>query len=308
MLLPIIISIIAFIYLICQKRYQYWKDRNIPSPKPTFLFGHSLRFILKKENYHSSLKNIYDSAPGHRYVGGFEGLNPVLIVRDPSAVLDVTIKDHLHFNGRYLPWFLRMHDTENMNPLSDNMFTNEGTRWKIVRQKLTHAFSSSKTRKILLEHCLRSAGNFEKFLKESKCIDFQDLSLRYTIDFLGLWIFGIECNTLLGQESTFVETALSIFDNQTTLKFFIYMIHPKLVDLFRFRDFPERNVQFFVNLIRDNIEYRKKNNIRKDDLLDSLTDLVAESSNANNSQGIIFCTVHHKLTNTFFQFLIFLYL
>nr|QTC11273.1 cytochrome P450 3633A1 [Phenacoccus solenopsis] len=282
MFLLMIIAIITLIYVLCRTRYRYWEKRNIPCPKPTFPFGHAMGFLFKKENYHEFLKKIYDSSSGKRYVGAFQGLTPFLLVCDPSAVIDVTIKDHTYFDGRYIPWFARTSDVDSLNPISESIFVSEGKRWKVMRQKSVHALSSSKSRKTLLEYAVRCIEPIEIMIKESKKVDIQDICFKYVIDVVGLWVFGIECNTMIGKSSSLVDAAQFALDNNATLRFLLCAIHPKLLDILKLRDFSEKTCEFFINLTRDTIEYRKKNNIRVGDLLDTLVDIVNESANESD--------------------------
>lgn len=109
----------------------------------------------------------------------------------------------------------------------------------------------------------------------NKPVDIRELAAKFTTDVIGSCAFGLSMNSLADEDSEFRKMGRKIFkpDWRNMLRFrlremssFVYnLVGPLLVQ-------PGMN-EFFINSIRQTIEYRKKNNIVRHDFIDVLIDL-----------------------------------
>jgi cytochrome P450 len=92
---------------------------------------------------------IYKAAnPDESYVGMYNILKPVLFIRDPELIHQITVKDFSYFHDRQKA-------TKAGGRLIYSVAALDGEEWKSVRNKLIPTFSSSKMRKMysLIEEC-----------------------------------------------------------------------------------------------------------------------------------------------------------
>lgn len=77
----------------------------------------------------------------HSVVGIFQSFTPVLLIRDPDLIKEVTIKSFSHFRDNDISV------DKNADPIfGRNPFSLKGEEWKIVRAHLTPGFTSGKVR------------------------------------------------------------------------------------------------------------------------------------------------------------------
>lgn len=274
------IILVVFYHLITRNK-NYWKNKNIPefASCATF-FGHLFPYLINAENYHTTLKRVYDqlSKSGHRYGGTFEMLRPVFIICDPKMLVEITAKYSNKFAGRDASWLFNPQN-RGINPLSDNLVSNEGQRWKILRQKQNPVFTLSKYRKVLYEHAIHNLNEMQDMLAELKDeIEVKHLCLKYMVDVIGSWGFDIECSSYREPNSEFLKYARMAFKNNYKLRHAILGVFPRIIEWLKIPDFNTDVTEFYLNLVRNTIRYRKENNIRREDYLDVLMDIMAEEN------------------------------
>lgn len=123
------------------------------------------------------------------------------------------------------------------------------------------------------------AGNLEKYLdkvvEKDVPVECRDLAAKFTTDVIGSCAFGISANALEDENSEFRRMGKRIFApslKQTVRESFRRFVPFLLKTVGYFLRLTEVN-NFFINLVRDTIEYRKTNNITRPDFINLLMQL-----------------------------------
>ncbi|KAF0703581.1 putative cytochrome P450 6a13, partial [Aphis craccivora] len=100
----------------------------------------------------------------NRYGGLFQMRTPYLMIRDPELINDVLIKDFLSFSDR------GAYSDFAVNPLSNNLLFMNNPQWRIMRNKLSPAFTPGKLK--LMYGQFKECGdvliqNINKYLKKN---------------------------------------------------------------------------------------------------------------------------------------------
>lgn len=193
MLLYLIVAVLLLIYYVTTRKFDYWKRRNVPHVKPTFLFGTHGDLILQKKFFGETLQDLCNQFPDEKFIGGFYATEPVLIPKDPEIIKLIVTKDFYYFHGRELS------EHNHKEPAALNLFTIHGDSWRVLRQNMTPLFSSAKMKNMfhLIEKC---SYVFESMLDRetsmSKTLEARTLTSRYTIECIVACAFGVDANTM----------------------------------------------------------------------------------------------------------------
>jgi len=91
--LTIAVVLITSVWYYCVYKYSFWKEKGVKFMKPTFPFGNMRDTILRRKPKAEMMKKLYDEFPEEPYVGIYEFLRPVLVIRDPELIKQVLVKD-----------------------------------------------------------------------------------------------------------------------------------------------------------------------------------------------------------------------
>ncbi|XP_055588835.1 uncharacterized protein LOC129741152 [Uranotaenia lowii] len=249
--------------------YNYWNHRNVPHAAPSFPFGNLGE--LKQKPLFLLLTEYYNrfKGPGIKFVGLYFFLRPVVVMADLDWAKNVLVRDFQHFHDR------GVYNNEKAEPLEAHLITLEGTRWKDVRSKLTPAFTSGKM-KLMFATITAVAEQFRKQimleLEKGDEVEMKDFLARFTTDVIGSCAFGLECNSLEDPKAMFREMGRLSME-QTPKKTFLRNFTNTFRSLSKFLGLKVTNQQvedFFFDAVRKTINYRKTNDIRRDDFLDTL--------------------------------------
>lgn len=126
---------------------------------------------------------------------------------------------------------------------------------------------------------LECGKNFENYLhhlaSKDQQADFREISAKYTTDVIGSCAFGLNTNSLVDEDSLFRRMGKKIFTPNLRLMVMMKMrdLSPTLYNLLG-PYIANRDVnEFFIQSIRDTMDYRKTNNIVRHDFIDVLLDL-----------------------------------
>lgn len=262
--LTVVLTWCYFKYL----RYDYWIKLGIPGPKPLPIVGNFYKAAIGNISLIENVNEVYNNWKNEPYYGVYLGLNPMLIINDPELTKLILVKEFNTFPSRGL------NVPENDDSMQSNIFALDGHRWKVLRTHLTPLFTSGKL-KHMVDLILECADNFENFLidevKKNNVIEIKEFSAKFTTDVIGSCAFGINTNSITNQDSEFRKMGKKIFptDGISFFKKIIREFAPGLGRIILNLRRP-KFLDFFVNIISETIDHRKKNNINRGDLVDVL--------------------------------------
>ncbi|KAL2728642.1 putative cytochrome P450 6a17 [Vespula squamosa] len=263
--------IIVLLYYYLTSTFHYWKVRGVKGPPPIPLFGNLKDVVFHKMTMTEYLSNVYNSYKDERYIGLFYRSKPILLMKDPQLIKDVLIKDFSNFPQR------DTNVTEKVDPLSQNLFFLEALRWRLLRNKMTAAFSFSKMKEMfpLIITCSNHLEQYINKLPDNAIIDICELTNKFTIDTVGNCIFGIETNSIKEEENEFTKMSKEIFtiDLTSVIKIRLQSHFPKIYNQLCFLFGNSHPSAFFLNIVKQTMEYRKKNNIVRHDFINILMEL-----------------------------------
>ncbi|GBP62054.1 Cytochrome P450 6B2 [Eumeta japonica] len=256
------------VYYFLTKKYDYWKKKKVPHPKPVPLFGNFGDLIRFKNNFGSTEQSICRQFPDEPLVGAYLGPEPVLIVKDPEMIKLVTTKDFYYFSGRDIS------DYSDREWVLQNLFDSHGDTWKVLRQNLTPLFSSAKMKNMfyLIENCSKTFENMlEKEINMSRKQEARSLFVRFTMDCISACAFGVDAKVMSESDrNPFFTIGKKIFDPSSIQmgKILFRSISPATFYGLGLKSLPEVVVDFFNSLLLGVFKERKYRHTARNDFVD----------------------------------------
>lgn len=268
--LILLTSIFGFLYYFSTRRYNYWKQKNVPHPKPTPLFGNYRQGMLLQKSLGEELQDICNKFPNHPYIGIYFGTKPVFVPKDPEFIKLVVSRDFCYFNGR------EVSDYVHKDSSAVNLFSNYGDDWKVLRQNMTPLFSSSKMKNMF--HLIQTCSlTFEEILDkdlsttQNHQLDVKDLMDRFTIECIGACMFGVKTKTIEANNKNnpfrTVKHDLNLDTKKIALKRIIRAIWPEMFYGFGFRAFSDE-LDNFKGIMKAVFQDRNYQSSSKHDFVD----------------------------------------
>ncbi|XP_055696378.1 probable cytochrome P450 6a14 isoform X2 [Lutzomyia longipalpis] len=267
-----VVTCVFAIYFYVKKQYRFWADNGFIYAKPTFPFGNVWGLGWKK-HASLSLQDHYREMKGKDIIMGMYFMtSPMALILDLDFLKDVLVKDFQYFHDR------GVYVNERDDPLSGHLFGLKGQKWKVLRGKLSPTFTSGKM-KMMHSTITGVALEFQKALEphaqKGEEIEFKDFLARFTTDVIGNCAFGIECNSLKDPETEFRKIGRQVFQFTPGVLFKVILAQwcPSLAKALRIKLNSDTVTNFFMNLLRDTIDYREKNNVKRNDFLSLMIQL-----------------------------------
>lgn len=271
----VLVSLIGITYFYLKRKLAFWEKKGVPVvEKPSLFFGNIKEGAMQRMSFGDMFHRFYKQAEGHRFAGIYFLQKPSLIIRDPELIRSIMAKDFSHFQN---------HDTfvdEEVDPLqAKNLFALQGMRWRHTRIKLTPTFTSGKMKKMfqLVIDCAEVLKKYlENIAETGEPVEMKELLGRFTTDVIGTCAFGVEINSINEPESEFRTYGKQIFkppDFLENAKLFFMVAFPKLSKMLKLTFTPQKVTNFFRKIVKDNIEYREKNSVLRNDFIDLLIKL-----------------------------------
>lgn len=258
---------LSIIYYYCTSTFGIWKKLNVPFVRPVPLFGNYFNVAFGIDHPVDVYKTIYNELTGHKYGGYFQMRTPYLMIRDPEMINNILIKDFPYFCNRGI------YTDYSSNPMTNNLFFMNNPKWKIMRKKLSLAFTSNKLKQMYdqIEECsAEMMKNInDRLEKISNIIEIRDVMGKYAIDVIGTCAFGLKLNVISNDDSEFRKYGYAIFAPSiiACLRELCVMISPKLLKILRFPNFPKEATEFFYSTFHDTLKRRENENINGNDIL-----------------------------------------
>ncbi|XP_013134364.1 PREDICTED: cytochrome P450 6B6-like [Papilio polytes] len=284
----LIIIFIVVVYIYTTRNYNYWSKRNIKHDPPIPLFGNHFRNVFGVKSITELSTELYTKYDKEKVVGYYCGSTPLLIVRDLDIARNIMTMDFVYFYPRGLG------RDPKYEPLLNNLFHSDGDTWKLLRQRLTPAFTTAKLKKMfpLVVKCAEKMQTVADGIaaRGGEC-DVRELMARFTTEFIGACGFGIEMDTINTEHSLFRELGKKIFTRswRHILLVAVWDVVPELRRLLRVEDHTvENNLTEIVQKVREHRNYKPS---ERNDFIDLLLELeskgkiIGESIEKSNPDG-----------------------
>ncbi|CAG5040823.1 unnamed protein product [Parnassius apollo] len=279
---------VVVLYLYGTRTYKYWEKRGIKYVKPVpFLGTYGSVYIMQKSVTQMNT-DAYWSYPNEKVVGQFWASKPQLLIRDPEIIKRVLVTDFAHF----YPRGLNPHK-EVIEPLLRNLFFADGDLWRLLRQRMTPAFTSGKLKAMFPLIVQRAEKLQTRTLTGSnsgQVLDARDLMARYTTDFIGACGFGLDADSLSEENSAFRKLGAQIF-TYGAKDVLIAMLKEVFPDMCKHLKYLNRVEEDIINLVRSVLKDRNYEPSGRNDFIDLLLEckqkgtIVGESIEKIRSDG-----------------------
>lgn len=130
---------------------------------------------------------------------------------------------------------------------------------------------------------------------QGKPLNAKDIFARYAIDVIGTTSFGIECNSLKNPETEFLKYGRKVFE----VDWYQGLVHatsaicPSILTLLKIPIVRPQISKFYTELVKETVEFREKNGVIRNDLLQLLIQLKNNSDISSGSEKL------HKSNGSF---------
>ncbi|XP_037947260.1 probable cytochrome P450 6a17 [Teleopsis dalmanni] len=261
--------IIYFNYLL-----DYWRKRSIPHNTPTLFWGNMKQWMKGEKHISQLFSETYRQFKGTGPFAGFYFLfRRSAVILDLDLMKQILIKDFNNFNERGL-----FHN-ERDDPLTGNLFFMDGTNWRRLRNKLTPTFTSGKMK--IMYNIVAEVGERlthvieEKIHDKRQVLEITDFLARFTADVIGTCAFGLECNSLQDGKAEFVRIGKSFLtkSRHNVLVDGLINSFPNMARRLHMRVINDEVHEFYMRVVRETIDYREKNNVKRNDFMDMLIEM-----------------------------------
>ncbi|KAH8321521.1 hypothetical protein KR074_007538, partial [Drosophila pseudoananassae] len=289
-LIALFVAVITLVVWYVHQHFNYWKKRGIPHDAPSIPFGNTKEFMKTK---HISLLageayKKYKNKTDGPFVGFYFYFKKMVVPTDIDFVKTVLIREFDKFHDR------GVFHNERDDPLSGNLVNIEGQKWKTLRQKLTPTFTSGKMKNmfptvLVVGDELINVFD-EKISASPDGMEITDLLARFTADVIGSCAFGLDCHSLKDPKAEFVKMGVSAITERRygkAMDLFLFGA-PNLAAKLRMKASVQKVEDFYMNIIKDTVDYRVKNNVKRNDFMDMLIEMKLKYDNGNKQDGLTF--------------------
>lgn len=280
-LISLFILLSTFVlYVHFRRRYRYWRDLRVPYTEPTFPTGNVSDFLKTSIHFSYVIQKLYVKLKqlGATDYGGiyFFG-NPVFLVLSPEFAKTVLVRDFQYFMDRGIYF------NGDVDVLSANIFFLRGAKWKTLREKLTPTFSSGKLKQMfftILEVGHRLEQHLIPLAEMKADLEIRDILGRFMTDVIASCAFGLEVDCINDPKSRFREMGRKMinFPKSKALKLIFASTFQKQAQLLGVRWNDVDVSEFFINVVRETIHYRKESGLRRNDFMQLLIDMMKDGS------------------------------
>ncbi|XP_063696801.1 cytochrome P450 6d3-like [Culicoides brevitarsis] len=259
------------IYAFLKYLFSYWARNGFPYLEPEIPFGNMKKFAKKQASFGLNTWEMYQKVK-KPFVGVYIFFSPTLLIRDVNLVHKILVTDVEYFYDRGI------YMNEEREPMSVSLFSQRGSKWKCLRQKMSPLFSTGKL-KNMFQTILNEVDHLDKYVEikaeNKEVIEFKDILQRYVLNIIGSVFFGIELDTIADPSHPFrninklITNRGLIEDMKTALVF----MAPKIIDIFRINTFNPDVKKFFYDVVNSTISHRDTNNFRRNDFMQLMLDM-----------------------------------
>lgn len=115
-------------------------------------------------------------------------------------------------------------------------------------------------------------------------LEIKSIMARFTMDVIGTCAFGIECNTLQDTDSEFYRLGRMAMEKPRHNPRINFLLSDMkgLARFFGIKTIRDEVSSFFLGIVRSTIDYREKNDIRRNDFMDLLLQMKTKDGTADD--------------------------
>lgn len=284
LLLFVVLDLLIVLYYFYS--FNYWKRKGVFYLKPSFPFGNIKDVVTNKLCIGEHSKDLYFKMKKHgvKYGGFFSLFSPNFMPIDPDLIKRMMVKDFIHFQDRGIVY------NEKDDPLSAHLFNLGGPKWRPLRTKLTPTFTSGKMKYMF--QTLVSTGkileeSLDEIVSKAEPIDIKDIAARFTTDIISSVAFGLENSSLKEPDNEFRKYGKMVFTTGffRKIKRILISLSPTITRFLKLKLNKVEVSEFIINVIRQTVEYRERNNIERNDMLNLLIKL-KNGQHLDNENGV----------------------
>ncbi|KOB68945.1 Microsomal cytochrome P450 [Operophtera brumata] len=262
--------------------YSRFSRHGVRHFKPFPLLGNNIGLILRNSHVSTDFQRLF--------VGRYEILNPITVIRDLELIKKVTLKDVESFLdrrnivdesvdtlfGRGL-FSLKASCCETVVvPVNASSLSSPGQEWKDMRSTLSPAFTSSKMRAMVPFMVDVNKQMINMVMKKIEAsgttsidLECKDLTTRYANDVIASCAFGVKVDSHTDEENEFYVMGRNTanFGLKRILTYFGYCASPAIMKKLNIKLFEDDIKNFFKSLVMSNMKEREDRAILRPDMI-----------------------------------------
>lgn len=274
-LYTLVFFVVGALYWKLRHHYNYWARRGVPHETPQYFLG-NMSGLGSKYHWKDINIRLYNRFRGQTPIfGAYTFLKRVAYIIDFDLIKQILVKDFNYFTDRGL--FHNVRD----DPLTGNLLFLDGEPWRVLRHKLSPAFTTGKIRFMfptMVTVGERVVGACQRIMNIGGTVEMKELCARYTTDVIGEVAFGIECNSLKDPQAIFRRMGRNIVEkprHSLLVQAFMFT-DPERARQLRLKNFPDDVTEFFMGVVRETVAYREKNGVKRNDFMDMMLEMKAQ--------------------------------
>lgn len=153
-----------------------------------------------------------------------------------------------------------------------------GQRWRDLRARLSPTFTSGKL-KAMFSTLVECGSSLQEYLQElsdnDKLLDVCEIAACHATNVTASVAFGIEVDTIKDPNNDFRKYGRQILETtiENAFRRLMYFIAPELMSVLRVKCVNPGIENFIISVVKQNLEYREKNNVHRKDFFQLLIQL-----------------------------------
>ncbi|NP_001303638.1 probable cytochrome P450 6d5 [Cimex lectularius] len=268
-----LISVALFVVLISigwfwyKWKFSYWSRQGVKEWPAKSIFGNFDDVISMKAIEAYVADECYKQLGDVKFGGYYFLWKPLLMIKDPELVKNITIKDFEHFSD-HSPF---LDSTKGTDIVLHSIFFMKSEEWKKRRSVLTHLFTPKRLKTI---HTMTGPimdsffPKFDQCAKDDLDIDMDPTLTELTMNVITKTFIGIDVK----DQSAFLKAShmFSYPDTPSLIKSFLYTLHPLIHKVLGLTTLNKGIYALFSELVERVVRLRKEQNIVSNDLFDFL--------------------------------------
>ncbi|KAJ6639104.1 putative cytochrome P450 6d4, partial [Pseudolycoriella hygida] len=270
-LLLFVILLVIFAKWLINHMNNYWERLGVKYVPPSLPFGNFGKTFRKKISIGELLQEFYQTL-NEPFFGLFSTHKPVLVVSDPHLIRLVLVKDFQSFSDR------GFYMDEKRDPLTANLFSLGGEKWKQWRTKLSPAFTTGKVKAMfssIVECGEPLESHVMKLAERKSSIEIREVLAGFTTNAIASTAFGLKIDCIANPETPFRKYGKKYFSLSIKNGFRIMAqtVCPMILKFFRIKAMDQDVEDFFIDSVKQTLFYRENNNIVRPDFFQLLVQL-----------------------------------